>query len=164
MTGPYNRAVCSCSASEANSGPPRLLGLDVGHKRIGMAVSDPLGITAQGIETLQRRNKRTDFQQLAKVIRNYHVSGIVVGLPLRLSGSASAQTEKVTAFAEELRTRFQLPVHLWDERLTSVEANRLMRDADASIEQRAASVDRMAATLILQSFMDAHAAQQDRNR
>ncbi len=122
-----------------------------------MAVSDLLGITAQGIETLQRRNKRTDFQQLARVIRNYNISEIVVGLPLRLSGSESAQTEKVTTFAEEVRSRFGLPVHLWDERLTSVEANRLMRDAELSIEKRAASVDRMAATLILQSFMDARA-------
>jgi putative holliday junction resolvase len=121
-----------------------------------MAVSDLLGITAQGIDTLQRRNKRTDFQQLARVIRNYNVSEIVVGLPLRLSGADSAQTEKVQAFADELRAKFQIPVHMWDERLTSVQANRLMREADVSIEKRAASVDRMAAILILQSFMDAH--------
>lgn len=121
-----------------------------------MAVSDLLGITAQGIDTLQRRNKRTDFQQLAKVIRNYNVVEIVVGLPLRLSGADSAQTVKVEAFAEEIRAKFQLPVHMWDERLTSVQANRLMREADLSIEKRAQSVDRMAAILILQSFMDAH--------
>ena len=139
-----------------NSGEPsRLLGLDVGNRRIGMAVSDPLGITAQGIDTLQRRNKRTDFQQLAKVIRHYNVSEIVVGLPLRLSGTESAQTEKVTVFAEELRDKFAIPVHLWDERLTSVQANRLLREAELSIEKRAASVDRMAAVLILQSFLDA---------
>jgi putative holliday junction resolvase len=119
-----------------------------------MAVTDLLGITAQGIETLQRRNKRTDFQQLAKVIRHYHVAEIVVGLPLRLSGQESAQTEKVTDFAEELRAKFSLPVHLWDERLTSVQANRLLREAELSIEKRAASVDRMAAVLILQSFLD----------
>jgi len=120
-----------------------------------MAVSDLLGITAQGIDTLQRRNKRTDFQQLAKVIRNYHIVEIVVGLPLRLSGADSAQTVKVEEFAEEIRAKFQLPVHMWDERLTSVQANRLMREADLSIEKRAQSVDRMAAILILQSFMDA---------
>jgi putative Holliday junction resolvase len=132
--------------------------MDVGNRRIGLAVSDPLGITAQGIDTLQRRNKRTDFQQLAKVIRHYNIFEIVVGLPLRLSGADSAQTEKVTAFAEDLRIKFELPVHLWDERLTSVQANRLMREADLSIEKRAASVDRMAAILILQSFMDAHSS------
>jgi putative Holliday junction resolvase len=136
----------------------------VGQKRIGMAVSDLLGVTAQGIETLQRRNKRTDFQQLARVLRLYNVSEIVVGLPLRLSGSESAQTQKVTDFAEELRERFQLPVHLWDERLTSVEANRLMREADVSLERRAAAVDRMAATLILQSFMDSRSVSGPLNR
>jgi len=126
----------------------------VGNRRIGMAVSDPLGITAQGIETLQRRNKRTDFQQLAKIIRRFNVAEIVVGLPLRLSGQESAQTEKVLAFAEELRGKFALPVHLCDERLTSVQANRLLREAELSIEKRAASVDRMAAVLILQLFLD----------
>jgi putative Holliday junction resolvase len=153
----YNRAVSSSTDPQLTSGQPhRLLGLDVGNRRIGMAVSDLLGITAQGIDTLQRRNKRTDFQQLARVIRNYNVSEIVVGLPLRLSGADSAQTEKVQAFADELRAKFQIPVHMWDERLTSVQANRLMREADVSIEKRAASVDRMAAILILQSFMDAH--------
>ncbi|MGZ4789982.1 MAG: Holliday junction resolvase RuvX [Terriglobales bacterium] len=150
--------MCSDFVADLNPEQPhRLLGLDVGHRRIGMAVSDPLSITAQGIDTLQRRNKRTDFQQLAKVIRHYHISEIVVGLPLRLSGADSAQTEKVTAFAEELRAKFQLPVHMWDERLTSVQANRLLREAELSIEKRAASVDRMAAILILQSFMDARA-------
>ena len=126
----------------------------MGNRRIGMAVSDPLGITAQGIETLQRRNKRTDFQQLAKIIRRFNVAEIVVGLPLRLSGQESAQTEKVLAFAEELRGKFALPVHLCDERLTSVQANRLLREAELSIEKRAASVDRMAAVLILQLFLD----------
>ncbi|HVZ17782.1 MAG TPA: Holliday junction resolvase RuvX [Terriglobales bacterium] len=148
--------MCSDFTAEVNpERPVRLLGLDVGNRRIGMAVSDLLGITAQGIDTLQRRNKRTDFQQLAKVIRHYNVSEIVVGLPLRLSGTDSAQTEKVTVFADDLRAKFSLPVHLWDERLTSVQANRLLREAELSIEKRAASVDRMAAVLILQSFMDA---------
>lgn len=133
----------------------RLLGLDVGARRIGVAVSDLLGITAQGLETLQRRNKKYDFQHLRRVIRDYHVSEIVVGLPLRLSGSDSAQTEKVQEFADELKQKFGLPVHMWDERLTSVQANRLLREAELSIEKRAAAVDRMAAVLILQSFMDA---------
>jgi putative Holliday junction resolvase len=133
----------------------RIMGLDVGAKRIGIAVSDLLGITAQGLETLQRRNKRYDFQHLRRVIRDYHVTEIVVGLPLRLSGSDSAQTEKVQAFADELKQKFELPIHMWDERLTSVQANRLLREAELSIEKRAAAVDRMAAVLILQSFMDA---------
>jgi putative Holliday junction resolvase len=137
--------------------------MDVGLRRIGLAVSDPLGYTAQGIETLERRNKRSDMQQVARIIRNYNVNEIVVGLPLRLSGNQSAQTEKVLAFAEVLRNHFPLPVHFWDERLTSVQANRVLREAELSIEKRAAAVDRMAAVLILQAFMDHRSMQQQNN-
>ncbi len=132
----------------------RILGLDVGARRIGVAVSDPLGITAQGLETLQRKNKRSDFEQLRRVIRDYHVREIVIGLPLRMSGLEGIQAEKMQAFAADLRKRFGLPVHLWDERLTSAEANRLLRETDLSIEKRGKAVDRMAAVLILQGFME----------
>lgn len=131
----------------------RVLGLDVGSRRIGIAVSDPLGITAQGLETLQRRNKRHDLAALERVIREYAVREIVVGLPLRMSGAEGTQSEKMQEFAEELRKRFRLPVHLWDERLTSAEANRLLRETELSIEKRAKAVDRMAAILILQGWM-----------
>jgi len=135
--------------------PGRILGLDVGTKRIGLAVSDPLGVTAQGLETLQRQNKRLDFEQLAKVIRDYDVRQIVVGNPLRMSGESGPQADRMALFAEELRRRFQLPVHLWDERLTSVQANRLLQETELSIQRRAQAVDRMAAVLILQSWMEA---------
>ena len=132
----------------------RILGLDVGSRRIGVAVSDPLGITAQGLETLQRRNKRADFLQLEGVIREYEVKEIVIGLPLRMSGAEGTQAEKMHVFADELRKRFKLPVHLWDERLTSAEANRLLRETELSIEKRGKAVDRMAAILILQGWME----------
>jgi putative holliday junction resolvase len=132
----------------------RILGLDVGSRRIGLAISDPLGITAQGLQTLQRRNKRHDFAALERLIRDYGVCEIVVGLPLRMSGAEGIQSEKMQGFAEELRKRFQLPVHLWDERLTSAEANRLLRETELSIEKRAKAVDRMAAILILQGWME----------
>lgn len=145
--------------TESSGQPTRLLGLDVGNRRIGIAVSDLLGITAQGIDTLERRNKRYDLQHLARVIRDYNISEIVVGLPRRLSGTDSAQTEKVFAFVEDLKKKFSIPIHLWDERLTSAQANRLLKEAELSIEKRAAAVDRMAAMLILQSFMEARAAQ-----
>ncbi len=138
------------------------MGLDVGTRRIGIAVSDLLGITAQGLDTLQRRNKRFDFQYLARVVRENNVSEIVVGLPRRLSGTDSAQTLKVFDFVEDLKKKIPLPVHLWDERLTSAEANRLLKEAELSIEKRAAAVDRMAAILILQSFMDHRAAERAR--
>ena len=138
--------------SEQSAG--RVLGLDVGSRRIGIAVSDPLGITAQGLETLQRQNKRRDLAALEHVIREYAVREIVVGLPLRMSGAQGTQSDKMQLFAEELRKRFRLPVHLWDERLTSAEANRLLRETELSIEKRAKAVDRMAAVLILQGWME----------
>jgi putative holliday junction resolvase len=136
----------------------RVMGLDVGARRIGIAVSDPLGITAQGLETLQRRNKRTDLAALERVIREYAVREIVVGLPLRMSGAEGTQSDKMQVFAEELRKRFRLPVHLWDERLTSAEANRLLRETELSIEKRGKAVDRMAAILILQGWMQSRAS------
>lgn len=134
--------------------PGRVLGLDVGARRIGVAVSDPLGITAQGLATLHRKNKKHDLARLHRVIREYMVQEIVVGLPLRLSGVEGAQAEKIHAFADDLRKHFKLPVHLWDERLTSAESNRLLRETDLSIEKRGQAVDRMAAMLILQGWME----------
>jgi putative pre-16S rRNA nuclease len=131
----------------------RILAIDYGSRRMGLAVSDLLGITAQGIETLERKNKRADFGRLERTIREYQVREIVLGNPLRMSGQEGTQSQKVAEFAEELRQRFQLPVHLWDERLTSAEANRLLRENEVSIKKRAQAVDRMAAVLILQSFL-----------
>lgn len=125
---------------------------------MGLAVSDPLGITAQGLETMQRRNKRSDLAHLQRVIRDYEVREIVLGLPLKMSGEHGAQSGKVAEFAEELRRKLNLPVHLWDERLTSAEANRVLREAELSIQKRARAVDRMAAVLILQSFLQSRSA------
>ena len=148
-----DKAVADKSSRATTRSLGRVLGLDVGSRRIGLAVSDPLGITAQGLDTLERRNKRYDFQHLREVIRKYEVKEIVVGLPLRMSGEEGIQADKMQGFAEELRKRFGLPVHLWDERLTSAEANRLLRETDLSIEKRGRAVDRMAAVLILQGWM-----------
>ena len=136
----------------------RILALDVGSKRIGVAVSDPLGITAQGLETIQRQNKRRDMEALEQLLARYEVREIVVGLPLRLSGAEGSQSEKMRRFADDLRAHFDVTVHLWDERWTSTEANRLLRETDLSIKKRGQAVDRMAAILILQSWMEAHQA------
>jgi putative holliday junction resolvase len=151
----YNRHVIS----DPNQARPtelarRVLGLDVGSKTIGVAVSDPLGITAQGLNTIRRKNKRLDFAQLDALIQQYQIAEIVVGYPLRMSGAEGTQAEKMQQFAQELRQRFELPVHLWDERLTSAEANRLLRESEMSIKRRGEVVDRMAAVLILQGWMD----------
>jgi putative holliday junction resolvase len=134
----------------------RVLALDVGSKRIGVAVSDPLGITAQGLETIQRQNKRKDMETLGRLLKDYEVREVVVGLPLRLSGAEGTQSEKMRRFASDLESHFGVTVHLWDERWTSTEANRLLRETDLSIEKRGRAVDRMAAILILQSWMEAH--------
>jgi len=150
--GTYNRGV------EKPEKHRRILALDVGTRRIGVAVSDALGITAQGLETIQRRNKKTDFEALRRVLEQYEVAEIVVGFPLRMSGEEGAMSEKMHEFADDLRKRFPQPVHLWDERLTSAEANRILRSTDMSIEKRAGAVDRMAAVLILQNFLAARGA------
>jgi len=136
--------------------PRRILALDVGAKRIGVAVSDPLGITAQGLETIQRQNKRKDLEALGRLLKDYEVREIVVGLPLRLSGAEGTQSEMMRRFASDLESHFGVTVHLWDERWTSTEANRLLRETDLSIAKRGRAVDRMAAILILQSWMEAH--------
>jgi putative pre-16S rRNA nuclease len=136
--------------------PTRVLALDVGSKRIGVAVSDPLGITAQGLETIQRHNKRKDMETLGRLLKDYAVREVVVGLPLRLSGAEGTQSEKMRSFASDIESRFGVTVHLWDERWTSTEANRLLRETELSIEKRGRAIDRMAAILILQSWMEAH--------
>jgi putative Holliday junction resolvase len=151
----YNREVPSLPTDGADWTLSRVLGLDVGSRRIGVAISDLLGITAQGLATIQRRNKRTDLAALEKVIHENNVSEIVMGLPLRMSGAEGIQAEKMQVFAEEVRKRFKLPVHLWDERLTSAQANRLLRETEMSIKRRGEVVDQMAAVLILQSWMEA---------
>jgi len=144
----------------SNSG--RVLALDVGSRTIGLAVSDPLGITAQGLETIRRKNKRTDLAALAKVIAENGVVEIVVGLPLRMSGQEGTQAEKMREFVAVIEKQFGLPVSLIDERLTSVEANRVLRESEMSIKKRAGAVDRLAAVLILQSFLQMRSNEKDR--
>jgi putative holliday junction resolvase len=134
----------------------RVLALDVGSKRIGVAITDLLGITAQGLETIQRQNKRKDMETLGRLLKDYEVREVVVGLPLRLSGAEGTQSEKMRRFASDLESHFGVTVHLWDERWTSTEANRLLRETELSIQKRGRAVDRMAAILILQSWMEAH--------
>jgi len=138
----------------------RILAVDYGARRIGLAVTDELGLTAQGLPTLHRTNKRNDLDHLRRTIRRYDVGEIVVGLPLRMSGQAGAQSKKVEEFAELLRMRFKLPVHLFDERLTSVEANRVLDETAMSDRRRKEVVDQLAAVLILQAYLESRAVRQ----
>jgi putative Holliday junction resolvase len=135
------------------------VGFDVGDRRIGIAVSDPLGYTAQPLFTLHRTNKRADLKAVARVLRKHGVTEAVVGNPLHMSGDQSPQAAKAQAFAEELRTEFGLTVHLWDERLTTAEAHRhLDASGHAAGRERKGIIDQVAAVLILQAFLDGRAA------
>ena len=142
------------NVSPEPTAPRRILALDFGARNLGLAVSDGLGLTAQGLPTYRRSNKKNDFDHLRRLIRQYAIGEIVMGLPLRMSGEEGIQAAKVHEFAEELRRRFKLPVHLFDERLTSVEANRVLRESEMSIRRRAEVVDQLAAVLILQSYLE----------
>lgn len=140
----------------------RILAMDVGARRIGLAVTDALGITAQGLETLDRANKRADFRALSAIIKQYNIVEIVVGNPLQMNGSSGTQSEKIAVFVEALKKHFRLPVYLWDERLTSASANRILDEAGTSRMQRKGVVDRVAAALILQAFLEARSIQQQK--
>ncbi len=134
---------------------PRFLGLDIGNRRIGVAVSDELGLTAQPVLTLERRSRRReDLRSLARLCRRFGVVGIVVGNPVHLSGETSPQAAKTQAFAAELGTLTGLPIHLWDERLTSHEAHQILYEAGHARQEHRRVVDQVAATLILQSFLE----------
>jgi len=137
------------------------MAIDYGARRIGLAVTDELGMTAQGLPSLHRTNKRNDFDHLRRTIKTYNVGEIVVGLPLRMSGETGIQSERVKEFADALRARFKLPIHLFDERLTSVEANRVLDETDMSDRRRRDVVDQLAAVLILQAFLGFRASQRD---
>ena len=132
----------------------RILALDLGKKRIGLAISDPLGITAQGLPNLVRANKRADLAALEQLAREWEAGLILMGNPIRMGGAEGRQSGWVREFATALEKRTGLPVKLWDERLTSVEAGRVLRSSGISIGKRAAAVDRLSAVILLQSYLD----------
>lgn len=131
----------------------RILALDVGKKRIGLAVSDELGFTAQGLETLQRNRIREDLTRLGDLAERLNVGTLLIGKPLHMSGDESRQSEYTREFAERLERHTSLPVVFWDERLTSAEAERMLRETGASLDQKKKSIDRMAAVLLLESYL-----------
>lgn len=134
----------------------RILGLDVGDKTIGVAVSDELGWTAQGVTTVQRQGKKRDLAALAEFVERYDVAEILVGLPRHLNHSLGGQAEKVQAFARSLEGRFSpIPITFWDERLSTVAAERVLLEADVSRKKRKQVIDRLAAVIILQNYLDA---------
>jgi putative Holliday junction resolvase len=140
--------------SPAGTGVGRVLALDVGKRRIGLALSDPLGITAQGLQTLERSRIREDLAYLAEVVSSQDVRLILVGNPLHMSGDAGRQAQYVREFGDRLQVATRVPVEYWDERLTTVEAQRVLKGSGISIEKRARAVDRLAAVILLASYLD----------
>jgi len=135
----------------------RILGIDVGERTLGLALSDPEGILASALQTIRRTSESKDLETLAAVIAGREVGEMVVGLPLNMNGTRGPQADKALAFAEVLRQRFHLPVHLWDERLSTVAAERAMLEADLSRRKRKRAIDRVAAAFFLQGFLEARA-------
>ena len=132
----------------------RVMGLDIGTKRIGVAISDELLITAQGMESIMASEPAEDIRKIAEIAERNGVEEIVVGLPLNMNGTQSKKTAEVVAFIEKLRSSVKVPVKTWDERLTSVQADRAMLEADLSRKRRKELSDRLAAQLILQGYLD----------
>jgi len=126
----------------------------LGKKRIGLAVSDELGLTAQGLETLQRTNVREDLARLVQLIAEKNVSLILMGNPLHMSGKEGRQAQYTHEFAERLHKASGVALEYWDERLTTVQAERVLRESGISIAKRALAVDRLAAVILLESYLD----------
>lgn len=132
----------------------RILGLDVGEKTIGAAVSDPLGWTAQGLKTILRRGKKQDLDAIAELLQEYACEKIVIGLPRRTDGSFGPEAEGVEKFRRRLAGVFRLPVDIWDERFTTKIADQVLIAGDVRRRRRKDVVDKLAAVIILQSYLD----------
>jgi putative Holliday junction resolvase len=140
----------------------RILAIDFGLKRMGLAVSDALGITAQGLATWERTRLEADLQHIQHLAAEYGLARVIIGHPVAQSGKPSAMAARVEEFAARLRQRLACPVELWDERFTSAEAGRLLRASGISIRKRQRATDRVAAVLLLQSYLDYEANEQAR--
>ena len=141
----------------------RILAIDFGSKRIGLAISDALGITAQGLLTLERTRLDDDLQHIRNLVEEHSASRVIVGNPVSHESGETAMSRQVASFVEKLQRRLECPVELWDERLTTAEANRVLRASGIGIEKRRRARDRVAATLLLQSYLDYQANERARS-
>lgn len=132
----------------------RILGIDVGDKRIGVAVTDPLQITAQGVMTLKRKTREDDLEAFRELIAKYEIKKVVAGLPLNMDGSESAQTRKTVNFCQFIKKRLKIEIIYIDERLTSSWSEKVLIEGNVSRENRKDYIDMLAAQIILQSYMD----------
>ncbi len=138
----------------------RILAIDFGERRIGLAVSDPLGITAQGLPTIDTRKSRDVFSEILSIIEDKQVTKIVVGMPVNMDGSMSVKGQEVNKFVRELTQRTGMDVETWDERLTTVQSLRSMREMGVK-QKKKGTADRISATLILQSYLDRQSQSQN---
>ena len=132
----------------------RILGLDLGDRTIGVAVSDPLGFTAQGITTIRTKSLQSDIDELKKICKEYNIEKVLLGYPKNMNGTEGPRCEIVKEFAEVIKEQLNLPIQFWDERLSTVAAHRAMLEADLSRAKRKKIVDKIAAVYILQGYLD----------
>ena len=136
---------------------PRMVALDVGDRRIGVAVSDPLWITAQGVETYWRtESTKKDVAHIVEILNRYAPCRLLLGMPMNMNGTVGEQGEKVQRFAEAIQKQWDGELQFFDERLTTMAARRVLVDADISREKQKKVIDKLAAVLILQGYMDSH--------
>jgi putative Holliday junction resolvase len=132
----------------------RIMGLDVGDKTIGVAISDPLLLTAQGLKTIKRESNKKDLQQIKDIIEEYNINKIIVGFPKNMNNTIGPQGEKVLSFVDKIKKKFTLEIVLEDERLTTMAAERTLLEGDVSRKNRKKVIDKVAATYILQTYLD----------
>jgi len=132
----------------------RVLALDTGEKRIGVAVSDPLGIIAQGVTVITRKDPETDLNEIKRIVEEYKADSIVIGMPVNMDGTKGKSAEKVNEFVEVLKGRLSIPVYTYDERLSTKESEKFLISADVSRKKRKQVIDKMAAQLILESYLE----------
>ncbi len=145
-----------------NAESGRVLAIDFGSVRIGLAVSDALGLTAQGLPTLERTTNESDFAHIEHLAEEYSIALVIVGHPISHSGEETRMSKRAVRFAERIRERLGLPVELWDERLTSLEADRVLREWGTDRRKQPGARDRVAAQILLQSYLDRRALERAR--
>ncbi|MFB3884537.1 MAG: Holliday junction resolvase RuvX [Thermodesulfobacteriota bacterium] len=139
----------------------RIMSMDVGSRTIGIAISDELGLTAQGLKTIRRRSDDEDLRELSLIIEQFKIDKIVVGLPKNMDGTVGKQAEMVLQWIKSFQERINLPVETWDERLSTVEASKILLEADLSRKKRKGVIDKLAAVIILQGYLNQSRKQND---
>src|SRR4030042_4280216 len=141
--------------------PMRIMGVDIGSRTIGVAISDKLGMTAQGLKTIKRRSMEEDLKEISLIIAQFKIDKIVVGLPKNMDGTIGKQAEVIFQWIKAAKEKIYLPMVTWDERLSTVEASKILLEADLSRKKRKGVIDKLAAVLILQGYLNQTRKQDD---